>query len=131
MKDVALGCLPSLNGLTFWAPIGSSSNPSGIDAVNLRACVLRRGGFSFEWPPLFIICLDVRFGLSKLTSQLRKGEIAGVFLLACNSTDACSRSSCLPRFSGRGLTGAGPFLKALAAMRPCDGMSSLVRGSRR
>lgn len=34
------------------------------------------------------ICLDVRFGLSKLTSQLRKGEIAGVFLLACNFTDA-------------------------------------------
>lgn len=75
--------------------------------------------------------MDVRFGLSKLTSQLRKDEIAGVFLPACNSTDACSRSSCLPRFSGRGLTGAGPFLKALAAMRPCDGMSGLVRGSRR
>lgn len=36
-------------------------------------------------PPSF--CLDVRFGLSKLTSQLRKGEIAGVFLLACNFTD--------------------------------------------
>lgn len=33
-------------------------------------------------------CLDVRFDLSKLTSQLRKGEIAGVFLLACNFTDA-------------------------------------------
>lgn len=32
--------------------------------------------------------LDVRFGLSKLTSQLRKGEITGVFLLACNFTDA-------------------------------------------
>lgn len=32
--------------------------------------------------------LDVRFGLSKLTSQLGKGEIAGVFLLTCNFTDA-------------------------------------------
>ena len=32
--------------------------------------------------------LDVRFDLSKLTSQLRKGEIAGVFPLACNFTDA-------------------------------------------
>ena len=33
-------------------------------------------------------CLDVRFGLSKLTSQLIKGEIACVFLLARNFTDA-------------------------------------------
>lgn len=33
-------------------------------------------------------CLDVRFSLSKLISQLRKGENAGVFLLACNFTVA-------------------------------------------
>lgn len=33
-------------------------------------------------------CLDVRFGLSKLTSQLGKDEITGVFLPACNFTDA-------------------------------------------
>lgn len=33
-------------------------------------------------------CLDVRFGLSKLTSQLRKDEIACDFLLARNFTDA-------------------------------------------
>ena len=33
-------------------------------------------------------CFDVRFSLSKLISQLRKGENAGVFLLACNFTDA-------------------------------------------
>lgn len=32
--------------------------------------------------------LDVRFGLSKLTSQLGKDEITGVFLPACNFTDA-------------------------------------------
>ena len=32
-------------------------------------------------------CLDVRFGQSKLTSQLGIGEIAGIFLLACNFTD--------------------------------------------
>lgn len=35
-----------------------------------------------------LFCLDVRFGMLKLTSQLRKGEIAGVFLIACNFTDA-------------------------------------------
>ena len=33
-------------------------------------------------------CLDVRFGLSKFTSQLGIDQIAGVFLLACNFTDA-------------------------------------------
>lgn len=35
-------------------------------------------------------CLDVRFGLSKLTSQLGIDEMAGVFLPACNFTDAWS-----------------------------------------
>lgn len=35
--------------------------------------------------PLF--CLDLRFGLSELTSQLRKDEIACDFLLACNFAD--------------------------------------------
>lgn len=34
--------------------------------------------------------LDVRFGLSKLTSQLGKDEMAGVFLPACSFTDAWS-----------------------------------------
>ena len=33
-------------------------------------------------------CLDVRFGLSKITSQSIIDEIAGLFLLACNFTDA-------------------------------------------
>lgn len=33
-------------------------------------------------------CLDVRFGLSKITSQLRKSENVGVFLPACNFADA-------------------------------------------
>lgn len=32
--------------------------------------------------------LDLRFDLSKLTSQLGKDEITGVFLPACNFTDA-------------------------------------------
>lgn len=40
-------------------------------------------------------CLDVRFGLSKLTSQLGKGEIAGVFLSARNFTDAYFRFTAL------------------------------------
>lgn len=34
--------------------------------------------------------LDVRFDLSKLTSQLGKDEITGAFLPACNFTDAWS-----------------------------------------
>ena len=36
--------------------------------------------------------LDVRFDLSKLTSQLGIDEITGVFLPACNFTDAWSLS---------------------------------------
>ena len=44
-------------------------------------------------------CLDVRFGLSKLTSQLRKGEIVGVFVLVCNFTDAWLLSFNSLRFS--------------------------------
>lgn len=32
-------------------------------------------------------CLDVRFGLSKVTSQLKKDEIACDSLLVCNFTD--------------------------------------------
>lgn len=54
MKDVVLGCLPSLIGLTFWDSIGYKSESSGIDAVNLRACVLRKGGRSSGWLPFFI-----------------------------------------------------------------------------
>ena len=44
-------------------------------------------------------CLDVRYGLTKLTSQLRKGKIGGVFLLACNFTDALVLSLNSLRFS--------------------------------
>lgn len=44
MKDVVLGCLPFLTGLTFWDPIGDWGESSGIDATNLRACVLQKGG---------------------------------------------------------------------------------------
>lgn len=56
------------------------------------------------------ICLDVRFGLSKLTSQLRKGEIACYFLLTCNFTDTHFPGPNLQRILGRGLTGAVYFL---------------------
>lgn len=76
-------------------------------------------------------CLDVRFDLSKLTSQLRKGEIAGVFLLACNFTDAMLLGFNSLGFLGKGLTGIGLFLKVPTVKRPCDGTSGLVRGNRR
>lgn len=56
-------------------------------------------------------CLDVRFGLSKLTSQLGKGEIAGVFLLACNFTDAHLLGSNSQRILCRGLTATVHFLR--------------------
>lgn len=75
--------------------------------------------------------MDTRFGPSKLTSQLRKGEIAGVFLPACNFADALLLSLNLLRFVGKGLTGTGLFLTVPAVMRPCDGTSGLVRGNRR
>lgn len=75
-------------------------------------------------------CLDVRFDLSKLTSQLGKGGIAGVFLLACNFTDALFGLYSLG-FLGKGLTGIGLFLKVPTVKRPCDGTSGLVRGNRR
>ena len=54
-------------------------------------------------------CLDVRFGLSKLTSQLGKGEIAGVFLLACNFADIHFPGPNLQWILGRGLTGTVYF----------------------
>ena len=76
-------------------------------------------------------CLDVRFGLSKLTSQLGIGEIAGVFLLACNFTDAWLLGlNSLRNFRYRIDRGwAFPYSPLL--MRPCDGTSGLVRGNRR
>lgn len=76
-------------------------------------------------------CLDVRFGLSKLTSQLGIGEIAGVFLLACNFTDAWLLGlNSLRNFRYRIDRGwAFPYSPSL--MRPCDGTSGLVRGNRR
>lgn len=75
--------------------------------------------------------LDVRFGLSKLASQLGKDKIAGVFLLACNFTDAwllCLNSLQISRLRiDRGwVIPYSPFL-----MRPCDGTSGLVRKNRR
>ena len=76
-------------------------------------------------------CLDVSFGLSKITSQLKKGEIAGVFLLACNFTDALLFSLNSLGLLGKGMTGIGFFLKVQTVKRPCDGTSGLVRGNRR
>lgn len=76
-------------------------------------------------------CLDVRFGMLKLTFQLRKGEIAGVFLIACNFTDAWLLSLNLLRVSRLRMTGIALFLKVSSVMRPSDGTSSLVRGNRR
>lgn len=75
--------------------------------------------------------MDVRFDLSKLTSQLRKGEITGVFLLARNFTDALLLGLNSLGFLGKGLTGIGLFLKAPTVKRPCDCTSGLVRGDRR
>lgn len=75
--------------------------------------------------------MDVRFGLSKLTSQLKKSGIAGVFLLACNFTDVLLLSLNSLWFAGKGLTGVGLFLADPIVMGPCDGTSGLVRGNRR
>lgn len=75
--------------------------------------------------------MDVRIGLSKLTSQLRKDEIACDFLLARNFTDVLLHSLNSLWFAGKGLTVIGLFLTVPAVMRPCDGSSGLVRGNRR
>ena len=75
--------------------------------------------------------LDVRFGLSKLTSQLRIGEIACDFLLVCNFAGVLLVSLSSQRVLGRGLIGIVNFLKVGTVMRPCDGTSGLVRGNRR
>ena len=76
-------------------------------------------------------CLDVRFGLSKLTSQLRKDEIAGIFLLACNFTDAWLLGLNSLRYSRFRIDWGWASLYSLSLMRPCDGTSGLVRGNRR
>ena len=76
-------------------------------------------------------CLDVRFGLSKLASQLGKDEIAGVFLLACNFTDAWLLGLNSLRFSRFRIDWGWASLYSLSLMRPCDGTSGLVRGNRR
>lgn len=57
-------------------------------------------------------CLYVRFGLSKLTSQLRKDEIACDFLLTRNFTDALLLSLNSRRFPGKGGTGICFSLKS-------------------
>lgn len=78
--------------------------------------------------PSFLFACKIR--PVKLTSQLEKGEIAGVFLPACNFTDALLLSLNSLRFVGKGLTGTGLFLTVPTVMRPCDGTSGLVRGNR-
>lgn len=75
--------------------------------------------------------MHVRLGLSKLISQLGKGEIAGVFLPASNYTGALLFSLNSLRFVGKGLTGIGLSLTVPVVMRPCDGASGMVRGNRR
>lgn len=69
--------------------------------------------------------------LHHISARYRKGEIAGAFLLACSFTDAGLLGLNSLRFSrlriDRGW--ASPYGSSL--MRPCDGMSGLVRGSRR
>lgn len=76
-------------------------------------------------------CLDVRFGLSKLTSQMGKDVIAGVFLLACNFTDAWLLSLNSLRFYRLRIDRGWAFPYSPSLMRPCDGTSGLVRGNRR
>lgn len=76
-------------------------------------------------------CLDVSFGLSKLTSRFGKDVVAGVFLLACNFTDALLLSLNSLRLAGKGLTEIEFFLNVSTVMRPCDGTSGLVRKNRR
>ena len=75
--------------------------------------------------------LDVRFGLLKLTSQLGKDEIAGVFLLACNFTDAWLLGLNSLRFSRKRIDRGWAILYSSSLMRPCDGTSGLVCGNRR
>lgn len=75
--------------------------------------------------------LDVRFDLSKLTSQFGKGKIVGVFLLACNFTDAWFLGLNSLRLFLLRVDRGRAFPNSPSLMRPCDGTSGLVRGSRR
>lgn len=71
--------------------------PIGINPIAVEAF-----GRHLKWVDTSApICLDVRFGLSKLTSQLIKGEIACDFLLACNFTDVLLLSLNSPWFAGK------------------------------
>ena len=76
-------------------------------------------------------CLDVRFGLSKLTSQMGKRRNCGCFLLACNFTDAGLLGLNSLRFSRLRIDRGWAFSYSPSLMRPCDGTSGLVRGNRR
>lgn len=76
-------------------------------------------------------CLDVSFGLSKLASQLRKDEMAGAFLLACNFTDARLLGLNSLRFSRLRIDRGWAYPYSPSLKRPCHGTSGLVRGNRR
>ena len=57
--------------------------------------------------------------------------MAGVFLLACNFTDAWLLGLNSLRFSRFRVDRGWASLYSLSLMRPCDGTSGLVRGNRR
>lgn len=76
-------------------------------------------------------CLDVSFGLSKLASQLRKDEMAGAFLLACNFTDARLLGLNSLRFSRLRIDRGWAYPYSPSLKRPCHGTFGLVRGNRR
>ena len=78
---------------------------------------------------LFLFACKIR--LSKLTSQLGKDVVAGVFLLACNFTDAWLLGLNSLRFSRFRIDRGWASLYSLSLMRLCDGTSGLVRGNRR
>lgn len=82
-------------------------------SIGINPIAVEAFGRYLKWvDTLAPICLDVRSGLSKLTSQLRKGEIACDFLLVCNFTDTHFPGPNLHRILGRGLTRAVYFLGA-------------------
>ena len=75
--------------------------------------------------------LDVRFDLSKLTSQLGKDVVAGVFLLTCNFTHTRLLGLNSLRFSRLRIDRGWASPYSSSQKRPCDGTSGLVRGNRR
>ena len=101
-------------------------------SIGINPIALEASGRHLKWVDTSApICLDVRFGLTKLTSQLRKGQIAGVFLPACNYTDAGLFGLNSLRFSRLRIDRGWAFPYSPSVMRPRVGTSGLVRGNRR